>query len=288
MDEVDQALLAELNADGRVSQQELALRLGISRPAVARRLGRLMSEDGVRVVGVVHPSTQGIEVMGQAAVMVDGPVEGVAQEICADARCVFVSITAGSMSLVADIRTATLSEFEACLERIRRISGVVRTDTMTYSNVILDVLQPCRVEDPKIDEVDLALIALLQMNGRTAYTELARMVGVSPGTARTRVTRLLNERVLRIGVIQERPATDSHLRIGVGVKVRNLGPVVDLTASLEHIHFLTKAIGRFDLVATIDGVTRADAIRTIDDIRAMPGVLDIESWVHLKVMKERY
>lgn len=54
-----------------------------------------------------------------------------------------------------------------------------------------------RVEIP-LDDVDEAILRELQVDGRRAYREIARTVGVSEGTVRTRVKRLREAGLLRI------------------------------------------------------------------------------------------
>ena len=50
----------------------------------------------------------------------------------------------------------------------------------------------------RLDEVDRAILERLEEDGRASYRQIARDVGVSEGTVRSRVGRLQRSGVLRI------------------------------------------------------------------------------------------
>jgi Lrp/AsnC family transcriptional regulator for asnA, asnC and gidA len=49
-----------------------------------------------------------------------------------------------------------------------------------------------------MDELDLAILASLQTNGRRPFTDIALELEVSEGTVRNRVAKLLEDKVLHI------------------------------------------------------------------------------------------
>ena len=49
-----------------------------------------------------------------------------------------------------------------------------------------------------MDELDRKIIALLQMDGRASNAKIAREVGVSEGTVRRRLRKLLEDDVVRV------------------------------------------------------------------------------------------
>lgn len=288
MNDIDRAILDELRRDGRASSEDLARRLHISRPTASRHLNRLIERDGVRVVGVVHPAIQGITVMGHVSVVTDGDPTDLVDELAGLPDVAFLSITAGTMSLVVEIRAHSQQDFQDALDQIRRHRSVVSTNTVLYSEILIDVLEPVRVSAPSLDQVDLRLIESLRRNGRSSYAELAQAGGISVTTARTRVRRLLREQIVRIGVILQRPNEDNLLRFGVGIQLRGLASSLDELVGLPELQLIVTAVGRFDAIVTIDGVTRDQATAMFTRIRALPQVLSVEAWMHLKVCKEQY
>ncbi|HAJ00941.1 MAG TPA: Lrp/AsnC family transcriptional regulator, partial [Dehalococcoidia bacterium] len=49
-----------------------------------------------------------------------------------------------------------------------------------------------------MDELDRRIISLLQMDGRASNAKIAREVGVSEGTVRRRLRRLIQEDVVKV------------------------------------------------------------------------------------------
>ncbi|MFI6865695.1 Lrp/AsnC family transcriptional regulator [Nocardia sp. NPDC050406] len=120
LDDTDWRILAELQADGRLSYNELARRVHLSAPAVADRVRRL--EDSGVITGYaarVDPRRTGM------------PVLAFIQLRCALGRCLLKTSTAedypevvevhklsGSHCTLLKVRTASLHHFEGLAERI--------------------------------------------------------------------------------------------------------------------------------------------------------------------------
>ena len=49
-----------------------------------------------------------------------------------------------------------------------------------------------------MDELDLSILAALQTDGRRPFTDIAQNLGVSEGTVRNRVSKLIEQQVLHI------------------------------------------------------------------------------------------
>jgi Lrp/AsnC family transcriptional regulator, regulator for asnA, asnC and gidA len=52
-----------------------------------------------------------------------------------------------------------------------------------------------------LDEVDRELVRLLQEDGRRSLSEMAREVGLSHASVRTRINRLLDEQIVTITAV---------------------------------------------------------------------------------------
>ena len=73
IDAIDQKILAELQADGRITNQDLASRVGLSPSPCLRRV-RQLEEAGVihSYVGLVDPAALGLQVTAFVRVRLDG------------------------------------------------------------------------------------------------------------------------------------------------------------------------------------------------------------------------
>ena len=277
-----------LRRDGRVSTHELADQLGLSRTTTARRLSHLLDGGFVSVVGLVHPLTIGIKSLAHISISVDRPVRRVAEAIAAMPEVPFVSLASGAFPLIAEARAYSDGDLATVLDRVRSVEGVRSTETLFYTELVVDVLRPTRADAVEIDRVDSRLLMQLQMDGRLSYTTLGERVGVSTGTARTRVLRMIDEGVVRIGAIA-RSGRDTEFEVGVGISLR--GPAStggDLLSEMPEIRFLAATLGRYDLLATVHADSLADIVTVLDRLRALRPVLRLDSWVHLDTVKESY
>jgi DNA-binding Lrp family transcriptional regulator len=289
MDDIDRQILVELQRDGRITQEQLGKKLGLSRAAAARRLSMLLAHSGFRVIGLVHPAILGLPVMAHVSVSISGQVEEVTRVMSLDRRIPFVSITAGSMSVVAEIRVRSHDELQACLGSIREMRGVRSLNTSTYTALEVDVLPTVHLNQVKVDDLDLELIEVVRGNGRATYAGMAEQVGVPTGTARTRVRRLLDSGIVRIGTMWRPEAQANLMRVGVGININGpLSIVRDHVVKLPGLTFLASAIGRHDLLATVHGNDLQDVLTILNAVRRCPGVQHLETWVHLKVAKEHH
>lgn len=289
MDRVDTAILASLRANGRVRAGELAELLGISRSAAAARLAQLLQSGKVRVVGVVHPAVLGLHSVAHVSIAVDGPVLAVAARIAELDEVPFVSLVTGPAAMVAEIRVRHSSELASCLEVIRAIAGVHVISTLTYTDMVIDVLRPLATSEPTLDDVDIRLLALLQVDGRMSYTEMSARAGLSIGTVRLRVRRLIHDRVIRVGALTTPGAGEQQYAIGVGIQVAGaVAGTVNSLAEQSMTTFLATTIGRFDVLATVTCPSLPEGVVAVDRIRALPGVVAVETWLHMNIFKEHY
>lgn len=130
-DDLDRRIIAHLRADGRASLSRLSDALGVARGTVQNRLDRLI-ETGtllgftVRVredydVNAVQ-AVMMIEVVGKSTTQVIRKLRGI-PEIYS------LHTTNGNWDLVANIRAASLSEFDRILREVRMIDGVANSET---------------------------------------------------------------------------------------------------------------------------------------------------------------
>ncbi|MFQ6395796.1 winged helix-turn-helix transcriptional regulator [Nocardia sp. KC 131] len=287
--DLDTRILEELRIDGRIGRNELAAKLGVSRPTVSKRLNVLLTAGPVHVVGIVHPSTIGLEALAHVSISVDQPVRQVAARVAALSDIPYVSLTSGRYPLIAEIRTPGPQQLAAALDRIRSIDGVRDTNTLFYSDLIIDIGKPEQASVATIDALDMRLLTVLQEDGRASYAALATAAGTSPGTARIRVLRLIDEGIVRISALSKPGQADTEYAVGFGVRTSGrISGLTPLIAELPGLRFLAATIGRFDAVGTIHTTALEDVVATLDTLRALRPVLEVDSWVHLVRVKERY
>lgn len=139
LDELDEAIVAELVRDGRQSNRQIARQLDVADGTVRTRLRRLEEAKLLRIVGETDPVAAGtVGAIGFVAIEVEGAhALDVARALARLPELVMCSITAGRhdvIALAAAPDQPTLVDLVT--RRIRGLGGVRRTETWTVLEVL--------------------------------------------------------------------------------------------------------------------------------------------------------
>jgi Lrp/AsnC family transcriptional regulator for asnA, asnC and gidA len=130
-----------------------------------------------------------------------------------------------------------------------------------------------------LDETDQAILRALQENGRRAYRDIAREVGVSEGTVRSRVRKFVDP--MRLG--------NSVLALMlVRVEGASQSAIVETLASWSETTYVSSLAGRADIYAQIICADSEALGDLITRTRALSGVIETETMLELGVHKFTY
>ena len=149
--------------------------------------------------------------------------------------------------------------------------------------------------DPKgrgsvvLDDISRSLIEMLQRNGRQSYASMAAAVGLSEPAVRQRVQRLIDAQVIQIVAVTDPAQVGFRRQAMIGVRVDGdpTGPVSDLDA-LPEIEYVVITAGSFDLLLEVVCEDDEHLLDLIRRIRRLPGVTSTESFLYLKLHRQRY
>jgi Lrp/AsnC family transcriptional regulator for asnA, asnC and gidA len=141
-----------------------------------------------------------------------------------------------------------------------------------------------------LDPVDLRLVAALQEDGRIAYRELGRKLGISESGARRRTRRLLDSGLLRVvGVTDVVALGFIRAEIGIRVKAESVREVARRLSELREADWVATCIGPVDVVVNVICTDHRRLVELIDrEIRTAPGVDSVETRVIVDVVKDDY
>lgn len=140
---------------------------------------------------------------------------------------------------------------------------------------------------PPIDELDLRILDLLQADGRMPFVKIAEQLGVSDTTVRTRVDRLVRRFGVKFVVdVDPNDLGLVYVYIVVGVQGAALARGVERMTALPEVIFLARTVGTHDLMAEAICRDHEDLMRLLDEIRAIPGVVRMDTLTVLRVEKE--
>ena len=131
MDETDEKLIAALRHDARMALSDLAISLNLSRTTVRARIERLRMRGEIVGFSVVTRADVTLDpVRGMMMIGIEGRgTERVTRQLGNLAEVRAVHSTNGRWDVIVEIGTASLEAFDAVLARIRKLDGVVASET---------------------------------------------------------------------------------------------------------------------------------------------------------------
>lgn len=126
-----------------------------------------------------------------------------------------------------------------------------------------------------MDRLDYEILSVLQRDGRRSFTEIGKAVGVSEGTIRKRVTRLVDDGVIRIiGLVDPHlVGFDAPAMIQVSVSPPHLEEAAQAIAQFPEVSYLLMVSGDFDLIVEVRCRNREHLASFIrDQLQKVPGV----------------
>ena len=142
------------------------------------------------------------------------------------------------------------------------------------------------------NELNRAIIDLLQQDGRRAFSEIAQELEVSEGTIRNRVASMKQAGMLRIVAIADPVAaeyqTDAMLGLKVAVGHTPQG-VADRLGALPDVVYILWVSGRFDLLVEVVSNDHDALLAFLDnEVHGQPDIAHCETMTGLKNFKNQF
>lgn len=101
-----------------------------------------------------------------------------------------------------------------------------------------------------LDELDFQVIAQLQSDGRKPTSEIAAALGIPRSTVARRIDRLVQEKIITIGVLANsaKIGLPIYVIIEACVETNKLDTVVDMIATFDEVRWIGVVSGHFDLL----------------------------------------
>jgi Lrp/AsnC family transcriptional regulator for asnA, asnC and gidA len=133
LDDIDKAIIRELQLDGRTPYAKLGPAVGLSQAAVRQRVQRLIENGVMQVVAVTDPLMLGFKLEALIGVEVDGDLRVVASKLAEVDNVDYVVVTTGRFDLVVEVVCRDHEELLHLInDVVRAVPGVRATETFTY------------------------------------------------------------------------------------------------------------------------------------------------------------
>jgi Lrp/AsnC family transcriptional regulator, regulator for asnA, asnC and gidA len=136
LDEIDRAIIEQLQTDGRLPYTRLASVVGLSEAAVRQRVQRLIDSGTIQVVAVTNPMQLGYRRVAMIGVRTEGDTSVIASKLEAFDDIDYLVITAGSFDLMCEVVVADDVGLLELTNRIRSVTGVRSTETFIYLDLV--------------------------------------------------------------------------------------------------------------------------------------------------------
>ena len=136
LDDVDKAIIRELQVDGRAAYSRLAPLVGLSEAAVRQRVNRLQSRGVIQIVAVTDPVSLGFPVQAMLGVKISRAVDTTAEKISQIDSVDYTVITTGRFDVLAEVVCHDTDHLLELSNQIRDVDGVNDVEVMTYLRMV--------------------------------------------------------------------------------------------------------------------------------------------------------
>jgi len=130
MDEKDKQIIKLLKDDSRASYGEIGAKVGLSEGAVRKRIKTLSDEGVIRKFTVKIGVAEGAQAITLLATNPAHPTQEVSKKIQTIPNVETTYEVSGEYDIVAVISGMNMTEVNECIEKIRMVEGIVKTNTM--------------------------------------------------------------------------------------------------------------------------------------------------------------
>ena len=143
----------------------------------------------------------------------------------------------------------------------------------------------------EIDNKDLRILEILQKNSDITFTELGKILDISPSTAYIRVKKLR-----KTGYIKKTIALIDYDKLGFRIKA-----LIFIKTDPKKMEDVVESLKRFDKIVSIYDVTgeptvvafvivknHIDLAKILDDVGKIDGVISTSTMVIMRTFKEEY
>ncbi len=130
MDEKDKQIIKTLKDDARAGYADIGNKIGLSEGAVRKRIKTLTDEGVIRKFTVKVSVAEGTQAITLLATNPSLPTVEVSKKIQAIPNVETIYEVTGEYDIVAVITGMNITEVNECLEKIRNVGGIMKTNTM--------------------------------------------------------------------------------------------------------------------------------------------------------------
>ena len=142
-----------------------------------------------------------------------------------------------------------------------------------------------------MDDLDIRIIQLLQVDGRASNARIARDVGVSEGTVRRRLRRLVQDEIIRVVAVPdpEKMGYGTVALVGIQADPDKIDDVAVALSKFSETQYVALTTGSFDIFMWVALPTSEELGNFLRrKVGITPGIRRTETFVNLAIRKRGY
>jgi Lrp/AsnC family transcriptional regulator for asnA, asnC and gidA len=142
----------------------------------------------------------------------------------------------------------------------------------------------------KLDEIDIAIIQMLQMDGRIPYADIAEVLKLSASTIQQRANRLIKNGQLSIRAVTDPVAVGVPVTATIALRVdgATIGEIAQEVAKFDEVGWVVISSGSFDIITEVACHDNEHLIELISNLAKIEGVRSTETFIYLRIVKNSY
>jgi len=135
-----------------------------------------------------------------------------------------------------------------------------------------------------LDKIDKKIIELLEVDGRTSNAFIAKEIGVSEGTIRRRLKKLISSDYLHVNAVANltKIGLDSQAIVGIKADADKVEQIVETLSQFQEVKWLTETAGQYDVFCWVALSTPSDLGKFLrDKLGGIAGLQRSETFVSL-------
>ena len=142
-----------------------------------------------------------------------------------------------------------------------------------------------------LDQIDCQMIELLQKDGRISNTDIAKEIGLSEATVRTRLNRLINDEFIQIVAVSNPIKLGFKIvgNIRIHVEIKKMEKIIKELKKLKPLWFIVQTTGGtgIDTEFVVKSLDELNAL-IFDKINKIDGIVRTDTSLFLNYIKRQY
>jgi Lrp/AsnC family transcriptional regulator, regulator for asnA, asnC and gidA len=146
-------------------------------------------------------------------------------------------------------------------------------------------------EIDRLDQLDRAIIRLLQEDGRRSNADIARLVAASEQTVKNRIEKLITNATISVRAFVNNEKLGLHRDAVICLRVKQgaLKQVGKKLAALDFVSYVGYVLGRHDIMIEVVVANDEQLYKVIsEDLQAITEIDSIETWTVMRIEKSNF